>query len=134
MRTQKKIAVEVLELANEFTGWNFGIAQNGSTYFVGTTLHNQKGQAMTIYYLIGEEEAQLTVFSQNCKYNDCNVNERIQAIPLEYPVYVVGMGKNILSINSPMPIEVLNNHMGTIVLKRMVDMVQAMTDIINSCG
>ncbi len=131
MSKQKELAMKVMGIANEFTHWNFQMEQEGNIYLVGTTLSNQKGQELTIYYLIGEEEAQLTVISPNCRYDDCNINEKVHAIPLEYPVYVVAMGNISLSLNSPMPIGVLDSQMGTIVLKRMPDMIQAMTDIVD---
>lgn len=131
MNQQKKLAIKVMALANDFTGWGFQMKQEDNIYLVWTELHNQKGQDMEIYYLIGEEGAQLMVLSPNCRYDDCYVNERVNAIPLEYPVYSLEMGKNSLSINSPMPLEVLDSQMGTIVLRRMADMAEAMTDIIN---
>lgn len=131
MNKQKELAVKVMELANEFTGWNFQMEKEGNAYHVGTTLQNQKGQNMVIDYLIGEKEAQLTVHSPNCRYDDCYVGERINAIPLDYPVYAVGMGKNSFSINTPMSTEVLESQIGTIVMQRMADMVGAVTDIIN---
>ena len=130
MNKQKEIAVKVMELANEFAGWNFQMEKEGNIYHVGTTLQNQKGQNMVIDYQIGERNAQLTVYSSNCRYDDCYVGERINAIPLDYPVYAVGMGINSFSINTPMSIEVLESQIGTIVMRRMADMVGAVTDII----
>lgn len=54
MSRQRQIAMKVMEYANEFTHWNFQMEQEGNSYLVGTALSNQKGQEITIYYLIGE--------------------------------------------------------------------------------
>ena len=134
MNNQKEIAVKVMKLANDFTNWGFQMKKEDDAYLVWAELYNQKGNKMVIYYVVGEEESQLMVLSPNSRYDDCYVNERINAIPLEHPIYATGMGKYSLSINSPMSTEVLDSQMGAIVLKRMADMAEAMTDIINHCN
>ncbi len=133
MNKQKELAVKVMELANALTQWDFEMKQENNTYLVGTTLQNQKGQNMTICYQIGKENTQLTVFSSNCRYDDVLVSEKINAIPLALPVYGLAFGKTDLSINSPMSTDLLDSQMGTIVMRRMPDMIGAMTDIINHC-
>lgn len=130
MKKQEKLAVRVMESVNEFTQWNFQLKQEGNIYFVGTELRNQDGQEITIFYLIGEEEAELQVTSTNSKYDDEFVNKKVNEILREYPVYTMGNGKEHISIKSPMTLEVLDKDMVIIIRKRMVDMVQAMTDII----
>ena len=58
MGRQKELAIKVMELVNEFTHWNFQMIQEGNIYLVGTTLYNQKGQEMNVYYKIVDEKAQ----------------------------------------------------------------------------
>ena len=131
MNRQKELAAKVMKLANDFTGWNFQMHKDGSIYYVETELHNQKGQNMKIYYLIGKENAQLMVLSTDGRYDGRYAGERIEAMPLGYSAYSMEMGAYSLAINSSIPIDVLDSQMGTIVMKRMTDMAEAMTDIIN---
>ena len=133
MNKQKELAVKVMELANAFTGWNFQMEQEDNFYLVGTTLSNQKGQEMTVYYLIGENWAELQVISTNNEYNLKFLKKKINEIALNYPVYAMGVGEDSISIKSPMLLDVLDRDMAVIIRKRMVDMMQAMTDIINHC-
>lgn len=131
MNKQKELAVKVMELANAFTGWNFQMEQEENLYLVGTTLSNQKGQEMTIYYLIGENWAELQVISTNNQYDLQFLEKKINEIALNYPVYAMGLGEDSISIKSPMLLEVLDRNMAVIIRKRMVDMLQTMTDVLN---
>lgn len=131
MSKQKELAIRVMELANALTGWNFQMEQEEDLYLVGTTLSNQKGHEVTIYYLIGENWAELQVISMNNKYDLQFLKKKINEIALNYPVYAMGMGEDSISIKSPMLLEVLDRDMAVIIRKRMVDMLQTMTDVLN---
>ena len=101
-------------------------------YHVGTTLNNEKGQEMAIYYLIGDGWVELMVISMNGKYDQKSLQGKINKIALRYPVYAIGIGDDNIAINSPMPLEVFDRDMAIIIRERMVDMIQEMTDILNS--
>ncbi len=131
MSKQKELAVKVMEYANEFTHWNFQMEQEGNIYLVGATLGNQKGQELTIYCLIEEGWAELQVISMNSKYDFDFLQKKINETALRYPVYAMGIEDEGISIKSPMSLEVLDRDMSVIIRERMVDMLQAMTDIIN---
>ena len=131
MNRKKELAVKVMEFANEFTHWNFQVEQEGNLYLVGTTLSNENGQEIAIYYLIGESCAELQVISMNNKFDYEFLKKKINKIARRYPVYAMGIGDDSVSIKSPMLLEVLNRDMAVIIRERMVDMIQAMTDILN---
>lgn len=131
MSRQRQIAMKVMEYANEFTHWNFQMEQEGNSYLVGTALSNQKGQEITIYYLIGGGLAELQVISMNNKYDFGFLQKKLNEIALRYPVYAMGIGDEGISIKNPMPLEVLEKDMPAIVRERMLDMLQGMTDILN---
>ena len=134
MSNQKKLAVKVMEYANEFTGWNFGIEQRDNTYLVGATLSNEKGQEIAVYYLIGKGKAELQVISMNNKYDYEFIKKKINKVTRGYPVCAMGMEQNSIIISSPMPLEVLDRDMTVIIRKRMTDMIQLMTDALNYCS
>lgn len=130
MSKQKELAVKVMKLANEFSHWNFQIEQGKSSYFVKTALKNQKGQEITICYEIAEELAELQIISINSKYDYGFLQKKIDGLGLNYPVYAMGVGDRNISIVSPIPSELLDRYMAVIVRKRMVDMLDAMAEII----
>lgn len=130
MSKQKELALKVMKLANEFSHWNFYIEQGKSSYFVKTALKNQKGQEITICYEIAEELAELQIISINSKYDYGFLQKKVNVIGHRYPVYAMGVGDRNISIVSPMPLGVLDRYMAVIVRKRMVDMLDAMADII----
>ncbi|MCX4297546.1 MAG: hypothetical protein OSJ73_11000 [Lachnospiraceae bacterium] len=132
MKREKELAIKVMKFANEFTHWNFKMEQNVDFYHVGTTLNNEKGQEMAIYYLIGDGWVELMVISMNGKYDQKSLQGKINKIALRYPVYAIGIGDDNIAINSPMPLEVFDRDMAIIIRERMVDMIQEMTDILNS--
>lgn len=131
MNKQKELAVKVMKFANEFTHWNFQMEKEGNIYIVGTTLSNDKGQETAIYYLIGEGCAELKVVSVDNKYDYGFLKRQTKKIAKRYPIYVMGVEGDSISINSPILLEVLERDMADIISKRMVDMLQAMTDILN---
>lgn len=131
MNKQKELAVKVMKFANEFTHWNFQMKKEGDIHLVGTTLSNGKGQEIAIYYLIGESCAELRIISMDNKYDYGFLESKIKKMALRYPMYAMGVDENIISINSPILLEVLERDMADIISKRMVDMLQAMTDILN---
>lgn len=131
MSREKELAVKVMEFANEFTNWNFQMEKEGNIHLVGTALKNREGSIMTIYFIVGEEDAQLSVVLENCRYDDMFANKKIKELEMKYPVDVLKAGNNIISIHSLMPSEVLDRNISVIIMKRMVDMVQTITDILN---
>lgn len=131
MSREKELAVKVMKFANEFTHWNFQMEKEGNIHLVGTALKNRKGSIITIYFIVVEDDAQLSVVSENCRYDDMFANKKIKELEMKYPVDVLKAGKNIISLHSPMPSEVLDRDMPAVIMQRMVDMVQTITDIIN---
>lgn len=130
MNREKEIALKVMEFVNEFTHWNFQMEQEGNLYLVETILSNQRGQEIAIRYLIGGSWAELQVISMNNKYDFELLEKKINRIALRYPVYGMGIEDNSVSIKSPMLLEVLDRDIAVIIRERMVDMIQAMTDIL----
>lgn len=131
MNKQKELAVKVMKFANEFTHWNFQIEKEGDIHIVGTILSNGKGQETAIYYLIGEDCAVLKVVSMGNKYDYGFLESQVKKMAMKYPIYAMGVEGDSISINSPILTGVLERDMADIISKRMVDMLQAMTDILN---
>ena len=134
MNRKEYFALKVMELASEFTGWDFQMEKDGNSYLVGTALSNQQGQEIFIYYLIEECCAELRVISLNNKYDYEILKKKINKIALRYPVYAMGVGENGICIHSPMSLDILDRDMTVIIRERMVDMIQAMTELFNHCN
>lgn len=130
MSKQKELAVKVMKFANETTHWDFQMEQAGNSYFIMTAFRNQKGQEITICYQIEKDMAELQVISINSRYDYEFLQKKIDGLGLNYPVYAMGVGDRNISIVSPIPSELLDRYMAVIVRKRMVDMLDAMADII----
>mgnify|MGYP006972691524 CR=1 FL=1 len=131
MDRQKELAVKVMELVNEFTHWNFQMIQEGNIYLVGTTLYNQKGQEINVYYKIVDEKAQLDVFVSKFEY-DCDfVYKKIKELAQKFIVGMVGVNGEMLILESMMPLQFFESNMHIIVMKRMTDMLETMTEIVN---
>lgn len=123
--------MKVMEYANEFTHWNFQMEQEGNSYLVGTVLGDQEGREIAIFYSIGGYGAELEIISTNNKYVFDFMQKKLNEIALRYPVYAMAVGDEDISIKKPMSLEALDRDMSFIIRERMVDMLQAMTDIIN---
>lgn len=120
-----------MELVNEFTHWNFQMIQEGNIYLVGTTLYNQKGQEINVYYKIVDEKAQLDVFVSKFEY-DCDfVYKKIKELAQKFIVGMVGVNGEMLILESMMPLQFFESNMHIIVMKRMTDMLETMTEIVN---
>lgn len=131
MGRQKELAIKVMELVNEFTHWNFQMIQEGNIYLVGTTLYNQKGQEMNVYYKIVDEKAQLDVFVSKFEY-DCDfVRKKVKELAQKFIVGMVGVNGEMLILESMMPLQFFESNMHIIVMKRMTDMLETMTEIVN---
>ena len=131
MKRQKELAVKVMEVANQETGWNFQLDHEEDVYLVGTAFRNQKGHEIAIYFLIGENMAELQVISINSKYDYEYLVKKINETALRYPVYAMGVGDNDIAIKSPILLEALDRYVANIIRRRMIDMIQTMKDIIS---
>lgn len=130
MNKQKELAVKVLEHANETTHWDFQMEQVGDSYLIMTAFRNQRGQEMTVCYQIGKDMTELQVISINSRYDYGFLQKKVNGLGLSCPVYGVVAGDKNLAIVSPIPSELLDRYMPVVVRKRMVDMLDAMADII----
>lgn len=120
MGRQKELAVKVMELVNEFTHWNFQMIQEGNIYLVGTTLYNQKGQEMNVYYKIVDEKAQLDVFVSKLEYGCDFVNKKVKELAQKFIVGMVGVNGGMLILESMMPLQFFESNMHVIVMERMI--------------
>lgn len=134
MNRQKELAVKVMELANEFTHWNFQMMQEGSIYLVGTTLCNQKGLEMNVYYKIVDEKAQLDVFVSGVEYDDGFVHKKVKELAQKFTVGMAGVNGEMLILESVMPLRFFEGNMHVAVMERMADMLGAMIEIIKHGG
>lgn len=134
MNRQKELAVKVMELANEFTHWNFQMMQEGSIYLVGTTLYNQKGQEMNVYYKIVDEKAQLDVFVSGTEYDDDFAHKKVKELAQKFTVGMAGINGGMLILESVMSLQSFESNMHVVVMERMTDMLEAMTEIVNYDG
>lgn len=130
MTKQRELAVKVMKFANETTHWDFQMEQVGESYLITTAFRNQRGQKMAVCYQIGEDMAELQVISMNSRYDYESLQKRVNGLGLSCPVYGVVAGDKNLAIVSPIPSELLDRYVAVIVRKRMVDMLDAMADII----
>ncbi len=131
MNRQKELAVKVMELVNEFTHWNFQMMQEGSIYLVGTTLCSQKGQEMNVCYKIEDEKVQLNVFVSDVEYDDDFVHKKVKELAQKFAVGVAGVNGWMLTLENVMPLQFFESNMHVIVMERMTDMLEAMTEIVN---
>lgn len=131
MNRQEELSINVMELANEFTNWDFKLIQEGEIYLVGTTLSNQTGQEMNVYYKIVGEKAQLDVFVSEFEYDGDFVDKKVNELAQKFSIGVAGVDGRILILESKMPLQVFESEMHVIVMERMTAMVEAMTEIIN---
>ena len=117
MNRQKELAVKVMELANEFTHWNFQMMQEGSIYLVGTTLYNQNGREMNVCYKIEDEKAQLDVFVSGVEYDDDFVHKKVKELAQKFTVGMAGVNGEMLILESKMPLQSFENNMHVIVME-----------------
>lgn len=137
MNRQEKTAKELLELTRELTEWNFQLTEYGGNYYVEALINNYtKGKIFTTFEL-KEKYVLLKVWSPDGKYNDDFVYERLKElsddneIMSEYGIYSTVFGEKAgICLNSPMPLEVLEKEMPTVIWRLMLGMIAALLIII----
>lgn len=138
MNRQKELAVKVMKLANEVTGWNFSMEQDGDSYYVITTVTDlARKNRMAICYTIRERYALLTVFCPYKEYDEALVDMKVNMLPCKneilhkYGVFATTFRKTGLYFNSPLPLDVLENETSSIVGAVTVELLDAVTEVIN---
>lgn len=137
MKKQKLLAKHLLELANRLTQWNFLLTESGGYYYMETMMTTHTKETIIISFIIKDWYVLLKVWSPDGKYNDGIVKNKLiklsgeNAIANKYGIYSTVLGeKTGICINSPIPLEVFEREMDSVIRKLMVGMTAAMLEII----
>lgn len=138
MNRQKELAVKVMKLANDFTGWNFSMEQDGDSCYVITTVTDlARKNRMAVYYTIRERYALLTVFCPYKEYDEALVDMKVEMLPYKneifykYGAYATTFRKTGIYFNSPLPLDVLENETSSIVGAVTVELLDAVMEVIS---
>ena len=137
MKKHEILAKKLLEFTKELPKWNFQLTENGGNYYVEALINNYtKGKIFTTFEL-KEKYVLLKVWSPDGKYNDGFVYENLKElsddneIMSKYGIYSTVFGKKAgICLNSPMPLEVLEKEMSTVIWRLMLGMIATLLIII----
>ena len=137
MNKQKLLARHFLELANRLIGWKFLLTESGGCYYMETMMTTHAKETIIVSFIIKEWYILLKVWSPDGKYNDNIVRDKLiklsgeNAIANEYGIYSTVLGeKTGICLNSPIPLDVFEREMDTVIRELMYGMTVAMLEII----
>lgn len=136
MKKQETLAKKLLEQANELTRWNFQISKNDDVYFVETMICNNAKGKIFATFKIADWYVLLKIWSPECRYDSDFVYKKLvelscgDRIVNKYGIYSTTFGKDGMCLNTPIPLEVMENNMVTVVKGLMINMIGTMAEII----
>lgn len=132
MNKRENFAVKLMDYLNSLTRWDFEIKELTGLYALQTTLTNEKGLEMLIYYEIGKDGALLRIICNYNKYTVEYLKDKLCKKDYNFPLYVEETDEVVFALRTLMPLEFTVQEIHTIVNQRMLVMIEIVNEAINA--
>lgn len=131
MKNRRKLADKTMNDLNSHTQREFKVLKEGNDYVIQSICENEKGQIMTIRYVLQKSSAQLQIVVNDCECTKDFIQGRLYKKELGFPLFAEEPGEAKVCIKTQISLKDLGDKAHLIAEERMDAMILVMKEIIS---